>query len=246
MRNHHQEKLANEFWLRPALQRNSFATKWRYLNKQTYVTTPLIIFSFFFLIFILVFGGWIDLANFSGQVVSLGAFESSIKKPEIPIEYPMNCTSWSETNKCPSNDYPRKHQPSKASSNSTCPEYFKWIYEDLKQWKETGITKEMVDRAQKHAHFRLVILDGKIYVEKFRQSIQSRALFTTWGLVQLMRFYPGKLPDLELMFDCDDRPVIRAKDYTRPNAAAPPPVFRYCSNAQSLDIVFPDWSFWGW
>nr|XP_043623954.1 uncharacterized protein LOC122595614 isoform X2 [Erigeron canadensis] len=26
----------------------------------------------------------------------------------------------------------------------------------------------------------------------------------------------------------------------------PPPLFRYCSDRESLDIVAPDWSFWGW
>ncbi|KAA0042774.1 Lipopolysaccharide-modifying protein [Cucumis melo var. makuwa] len=50
------------------------------------------------------------------------------------------------------------------------------------------------------------------------------------------------------MFDCDDRPVVKSADY--PNAAVdtvgPAPVFRYCGDEEALDIVFPDWSFWGW
>ncbi|KAK9202362.1 hypothetical protein WN944_017572 [Citrus x changshan-huyou] len=61
----------------------------------------------------------------------------------------------------------------------------------------------------------------------------------------LLRLYPGRLPDLELMFDCNDRPVVRARDFRGPNSG-PPPLFRYCSDGSSLDIVFPDWSFWGW
>ncbi|KAK3227102.1 hypothetical protein Dsin_006964 [Dipteronia sinensis] len=51
------------------------------------------------------------------------------------------------------------------------------------------------------------------------------------------------------MFDCDDLPVVRSRDYKRgrPNAAVgPPPLFRYCGDRFTLDIVFPDWSFWGW
>ncbi|KAH6756434.1 O-glucosyltransferase rumi-like protein [Perilla frutescens var. hirtella] len=63
-----------------------------------------------------------------------------------------------------------------------------------------------------------------------------------FGRENLMRRYPGKLPDLELMFDCDDRPVVPAEEIGR----EPPPLFRYCSDSHSLDIVFPDWSFWGW
>lgn len=55
------------------------------------------------------------------------------------------------------------------------------------------------------------------------------------------------VPDLELMFDCVDWPVIPADNYSSgPNALDPPPLFRYCGNDGTLDIVFPDWSYWGW
>lgn len=103
----------------------------------------------------------------------------------------------------------------------------------------------MVESARKFAYFRLIILNGKAYVDRYRKSIQTRDVFTVWGIVQLLRWYPGRLPDLELMFDTSDRPVIRSKDYRGPNAG-PPPLFRYCSDWANLDIVFPDWSFWGW
>lgn len=102
----------------------------------------------------------------------------------------------------------------------------------------------MIRRARKTAHFKLVILDGRAYVEKYRTSLQTKDLFTLWGIVQLLRQYPGRLPGLELMFDCDDRPVIRRKDYQA--LQKPPSLFRYCRNDWTLDIVFPDWSFWGW
>ncbi|TYK09506.1 protein O-glucosyltransferase 1-like [Cucumis melo var. makuwa] len=103
----------------------------------------------------------------------------------------------------------------------------------------------MVERARRTAHFRLVILEGRVYVEKYRGSIQTRDVFTMWGILQLARWYPKKLPDVELMFDCDDRPVVRSNDFW--NAmSGPPPLLRYCSDESSLDIVFPDWSFWGW
>ncbi|XP_051130884.1 uncharacterized protein LOC127251284 [Andrographis paniculata] len=103
----------------------------------------------------------------------------------------------------------------------------------------------MVEAARLTAHFRLTVLDGRMYVETFRESIQTRALFTAWGIVQLMRRYPGKLPDLELMFDCDDRPVLPEIEYGK-DGSEQPPLFRYGSDWESLDIVFPDWSFWGW
>ncbi|GAB2271693.1 hypothetical protein Dimus_006522 [Dionaea muscipula] len=148
---------------------------------------------------------------------------------------------------CPSNNnyYPTTHRPMNPASPSTCPDYFRWIHEDLRPWKEAGVTRGMVEKARRTAHFRVVILDGRVYVEKYRKSIQTRDLFTLWGILQLVRWYPGRLPNLEMMFDCDDRPVVRSWDFRHPNAG-PPPLFRYCSDWKSLDIVFPDWSFWGW
>lgn len=55
--------------------------------------------------------------------------------------------------------------------------------------------------------------------------------------------YGGKLPDLELMFEAGDRPVVRAEQY---EGRPPPPLFKYCSRNRTFDIVFPDWTFWGW
>ncbi|XP_043715530.1 O-glucosyltransferase rumi homolog [Telopea speciosissima] len=131
----------------------------------------------------------------------------------------------------------------------SCPDYFQWIHEDLRRWKVTGITSEMVESAKSRADFRLVIVNGRVYIEKYREVFQTRDLFTWWGILQLLRKYPGRrrLPDLDLMFSCADKPKIRSSDYQLPNTTtAPPPLFQYCGNAWSLAIVFPDWSFWGW
>ncbi|CAI8607248.1 unnamed protein product [Vicia faba] len=144
---------------------------------------------------------------------------------------------------CPTN-YPTTHYPTN-QSRQVCPSYFRWIHEDLKPWKDKGITREMLERAKKTAHFKLVIVKGKVYVEKYRKAIQTRDVFTLWGILQMLRLFPGKLPDLELMFDCEDKPVVPLDKFQGPNAS-PPPLFRYCSDQWSLDIVFPDWSFWGW
>lgn len=104
----------------------------------------------------------------------------------------------------------------------------------------------MVERAKRTANFRLVVVDGRAYVERYRRAFQTRDVFTQWGILQLLRRYPGKIPDLDLMFDCVDWPVVKSVDYSGPNATAPPPLFRYCGDDSTLDIVFPDWSFWGW
>ncbi|XP_058205918.1 uncharacterized protein LOC131319590 isoform X1 [Rhododendron vialii] len=176
--------------------------------------------------------------------------------PPKTIQIPLNCTSLgNRTRNCPANYYPKNffqysqlggqdddHQEYQGGG-STCPDYFRWIYEDLQPWKETGITAEMVERAWPASNFRLVIVDGRAYVDRRKKAPQTSDVFTQWGILQLLRRYPGKLPDLDLMFSVADRPVIKSEDY---HATTPPPLFRYCGDDDTVNIVFPDWSFWGW
>ncbi|PHU26488.1 hypothetical protein BC332_04820 [Capsicum chinense] len=104
----------------------------------------------------------------------------------------------------------------------------------------------MLMRATSNAEFWLVIVNGRAYVETYRKSFQSRNTFTLWGSLQMLRRYLGKVPDLDMIFTCGDPTVVQTEFYQRPKAPAPSPVFHYCSNDTSLDIAFPDWSFWGW
>ncbi|TMW89048.1 hypothetical protein EJD97_017709 [Solanum chilense] len=173
------------------------------------------------------------------------------KQPLKKLEIQLNCTLGNLTRTCPASYYPLKFTEQNESNTSsspppTCPDYFRWIYDDLWHWRETGITKEMVMRAKRTADFRLVIVNGRAYVETYHKAFQSRDTFTLWGILQMLRRYPGKVPDLDLMFDCVDWPVLKTEFYRHPKAPVPPPLFRYCGNDSSLDIVFPDWSFWGW
>ncbi|KAL5718505.1 hypothetical protein ACHQM5_011401 [Ranunculus cassubicifolius] len=175
------------------------------------------------------------------------------QQPEIPLPKKnrvsdfLYCTTINQTQTCP-RIFPLIEKNNQSPSSSSCPDYFHWIHEDLKPWKETGITTEMLERARPTANFRLVILNGKVYVETYWRAFQTRDVFTLWGILQLLRMYPGKVPDLDLIFDCKDPPVIRSRDYkkTGPNSTTPPPLFRYCGSEDTLDIPFPDWSFWGW
>lgn len=160
---------------------------------------------------------------------------------------PLNCTAYDHTRTCPSTKtIIHSREDPHCSSDSTCPEYFRWINEDLRPWAHTGVSRDMIEKVKDKANFRLVIVNGKAYVEKYRKPFQTRDVSTLWGILQLLRRYPGKVPDLELMFNCNDRPVIISKDYTGINGADPPPLFRYCSDDATLDIPFPDWTFWGW
>nr|XP_017235764.1 PREDICTED: O-glucosyltransferase rumi homolog isoform X2 [Daucus carota subsp. sativus] len=176
---------------------------------------------------------WLDLSIFSGN-----PFQKYILQPQKAQIYPpLNC---SDT--CPPKFYAKSNL---GTSSQTCPDYFRWIYEDLRPWKKTGITKEMVDRGKDHAHIRLVIVNGTVYMEKFdRPVFQTRDVFTVWGILQLLRLYPGQLPDVDLMIECGDKPKFLKEDYDKQNVV--PPVFHYCGDDSSYDIVFPDWSYWGW
>lgn len=188
---------------------------------------------------------------FTPEAVSSVSTDSTQNLETAPkaIDIPLNC-SLGQLRACPANYYPSQIPPeAKFHSSSpppSCPDYFRWIYDDLWPWRETGITREMVMSASRTANFRLVVLDGKAYVEIYRKSFQSRDTFTLWGILQMLRRYPGKLPDLDLMFDCVDWPVLK-KDFFRGLAnPTPPPLFRFCGDNSTFDIVFPDWSFWGW
>ncbi|TKY63887.1 O-glucosyltransferase 1 [Spatholobus suberectus] len=169
-------------------------------------------------------------STFAGVSIPIKNLSTNhIAKPQEQ-EFPLRCTQEKNvTQMCP-RDYPTSHNPTNHSR--TCPSYFRWIHEDLRAWRERGITREMLEGARRTAHFRVVIVDGRVYVEKYAKAIQTRDVFTLWGILQLMRMYPGRARSSKERFE-------------GPNAA-PPPLFRYCSDQWSLDIVFPDWSFWGW
>ncbi|MFQ6633333.1 hypothetical protein Gotur_012386 [Gossypium turneri] len=161
------------------------------------------------------------------------------------IEFRLNCSnSVNLSQTCPEN-YPSVFQPQESSAR-TCPDYFRWIHQDLKQWKSSGITEDMIERGKPSADFRLVIVNGKAYVEKYNKPYQTRDVFTIWGILQLLRLYPGKVPDLDLLFYSGDKTMIMKRDYKGLNATSPPPTFHYCGEKAALDIVFPDWTFWGW
>ncbi|GAB4861789.1 hypothetical protein Ancab_037046 [Ancistrocladus abbreviatus] len=188
---------------------------------------------------------WTDLTSaFAGNSWD-GAFSFSQRSLDYPKrdEYPLNCTT-NMTVTCPAN-YPQPFEENN-SSRQQCPDYFRWIHEDLKPWKKKGITREMVKELEKYAHFRLVIVNGTAYVKQYAKAFQTRDVFTLWGVLQLLRMYPGMLPDLDLIFQCHDQPSIKKDWYQGAKAAEAPPLFHYCGSDSTFDIVFPDWSFWGW
>ncbi|GAB2302171.1 hypothetical protein Dimus_036188 [Dionaea muscipula] len=106
----------------------------------------------------------------------------------------------------------------------------------------------MVEEAKKYAHFRLVIVNGTAYVKQYEKAYKTRDVLTLWGVLQLLKLYPGRLPNVDLMFQCHDWPSIGKDEYRRGEkdvVQAPPPLFHYCGSESTFDIVFPDWSLLG-
>ncbi|PON51699.1 Lipopolysaccharide-modifying protein, partial [Parasponia andersonii] len=216
---------------------------WQPFTKSSAKSSALFIFIFFLVVGAFVSTRFLDTTNILSTITSL---KYPSEKPKIQL----NCTAYGPIVKCSSN-YSTPYNPElhqHGSLSSTCPEYFRWIHEDLKPWAQTGITREMLESAESLslANFRLVIIKGKAYVKTYRHSFQSRDVFTLWGILQLLRRYPGRVPDLDMMFNCGDPPVVQSGAFSGRNATSPPPVFNYNKDSTTLDIVFPDWAFWGW
>ncbi|CAH2063256.1 unnamed protein product [Thlaspi arvense] len=225
------------------MNNKGFNQKPRGICHQNLFSNSKLVATIFIIIFFLILDAWMDLFVIGKSRIQMMTPSISSTTNTI-IEIPLNCNNTAQT--CPLN-YPSRFEP-EISSSETCPDYFRWIQQDLKIWQETGITRETLERAKPHAHFRLVIKSGRLYVHQYTKCYQTRDVFTIWGMVQLLRMYPGQVPDLELLFLCHDQPGIWKKDFRQEDNATwlPPPLFHYCSHRDAYDIVFPDWSFWGW
>ncbi|XP_072994176.1 uncharacterized protein [Typha latifolia] len=191
---------------------------------------------------------WIDgeflLSNNAIDVSTRDQSQSHIKhSPPRPPPTPINFTCPSNTSIKPTCSKRITPTSPPSPSSSSCPEYFRYIYEDLRPWNATGITEAMVESARRFATFRLVVVDGRAYVEKYTGAFQTRDVFSLWGIAQLLNRYPGRVPDVDLMFSCGDFPIVYPRNY---QDSPPPPIFHYNKDHVTLDILFPDWSFWGW
>ncbi|KAM3400908.1 hypothetical protein ACQJBY_005627 [Aegilops geniculata] len=174
-------------------------------------------------------------------------------KGRPPPRAALRCASYLSCLPPLSQPKPAAAAAAKASRPRQCPSYFAAIRRDLAPWRRRdggggGITSELVESGRHRASMRVTITGGgtRLHVDLYYACVQSRALFTVWSLLQLMRRYPGRVPDVDLMFDCMDRPAINRTEHTGEGASLPPPLFRYCTTREHLDIPFPDWSFWGW
>ncbi|XP_017973857.1 PREDICTED: O-glucosyltransferase rumi homolog [Theobroma cacao] len=234
----------NGFWRHGDQFRGCFSRVGLGRVKRLVFTTTCIFFFFFLLATVLVhlMNVLIIQRNPFPQMIS--SSRSSTTKHLPRIENPLNSSHLGLRQNHPDN-YSSVFEPD-GLSTKTCPNYFRWIHNDLQHWKNSGITKNMIERGKLSAELRLVIVNSELFMEKFGKPYQTRDLFTLWGILQLLQFYPGMLPDLDLLLFTGDETMIKKMDYQEPNSTSPPPLFHYCGEEDALDIVFPDWTFWGW
>ena len=159
-----------------------------------------------------------------GNTVSIAAGQrrrhhSNSTAPLVPIPFTCGNETTPQPLKCPATGTPARRLPAGGPAPS-CPDYFRYIHDDLRPWRGAGITREAVERARPHAFFRLVVVGGRAYVETYQRAYQTRDVFTQWGILQLIRRYPGRVPDLDIMFACDDPGQVRAADFPTPVAGA--------------------------
>ncbi|KAK4763981.1 hypothetical protein SAY87_013419 [Trapa incisa] len=159
-------------------------------------------------------------ARLSSFFTSINGGASSSSSGRGSAEYHLSCSPTANATNpqnCPAGYYPSKPIEPDTEYTTACPEYF-----------------------------RLVVYKGKAYLEQFHRAWQTRGVFTLWGILQLLRLYPGSVPDLEMMFCCEDLPALPKRNNQVPEGAAPSAMFHYCGEESAFDIPFPDWSFWGW
>lgn len=127
-----------------------------------------------------------------------------------------------------------------------CPLWFRHMHDDLAPWRTRGgIGLPDVEAAQGMAGFRMQIIKGRLYVEVIaeRPGWESRMIATLWGVLMLLRRFPGQVADVDAMFSVGDWP----RHGNAPIGAGEPlPVlFLYSGDKWHVDIPFPDFSFWG-
>ncbi|KAH7438355.1 hypothetical protein KP509_04G011800 [Ceratopteris richardii] len=174
---------------------------------------------------------------------------------ERATESPDNCAFA----KCPIDraieDVTKSSYNHQSDPQNQCPFYFQYIHEDLAPWNKHSrenqsvtfrVSRDTLQKAASRANFRIVIRKGRLYVEAFAPCFQTRAIFTIWGMLQLLKFYPDLVPDVDMFFSCGDTPRIQKNEYSETGSLPPPPIFSYCTTPTHFDIPFPDWTFWGW
>lgn len=144
--------------------------------------------------------------------------------------------------------------------------YAGWIESDFSKWNVSLISKALVERAAaefpcQSGKLRIQIVGGTLWVDHSQESwpaggwypaelgggwtsAKARTPYLILALLETLREYPGKVPDVDAVFHISDEPCVPTR-VLGPNGEPAPPIFGYTATAGFADIPFPDFSFWG-
>lgn len=124
-----------------------------------------------------------------------------------------------------------------------CPWWFGYMHTDFAPWKDRGINLEDVEASHKDANYNFQIINGELYVKFVKACWETRKNATIWGMLMLLRRFPGQIPDIDGAFDCHDYPQHQ---YFPANETEKVPImFVQSSTKWHRNIMWPDFSFWG-
>eukprot|EP00887_Chlorella_sp_A99_P007639 scaffold20.g7639.t1 len=141
--------------------------------------------------------------------------------------------------------------------------YSPWIQRDLEPWAEAGITRDLVEGAADMYDIcdgdmlRFHILNGSLWVHHITErrggwypavlgpenvAAKGRVPYVLLALLEVLRAFPGQIPDVDAVVHTADFPCVRRK---WAHGAVPTPIFGYQGSVRHFDLPFPDYSFFG-
>lgn len=122
------------------------------------------------------------------------------------------------------------YSPCKKNDNCSC--HSQLIYDDLKPFQSSRITKFLIDSVTAFGT-KYQIVDHHLYRQK-TCSFPSRCS----GIEHFIKPLLKDLPNMELIINCRDWPQLRKANH------AQGPVLSFSKTESYLDIMYPAWSFW--
>lgn len=123
------------------------------------------------------------------------------------------------------------------------------LREDLQRWADAkgSVSLSDTDRAYgslpKYARARYQIVGGQLWSVP-ASCVYRRDETTAWALLQLLARYP-RLPDVDIVLNCRDGPLIPWRRRRRRSWHGVPVVLSYSTTSQHEEIAFPDYTLWG-
>ncbi|KAL1520423.1 hypothetical protein AB1Y20_022007 [Prymnesium parvum] len=126
--------------------------------------------------------------------------------------------------------------------------------EDLRRWHGITNSVRIEDTEQayyslpRYARARYQIVGGQLYAARAR-CVHRRDETTAWALLQMLERFPSQ-PDVDVVLNCRDGPLLRRRRPSNRKQGTPPSahlplVLSYSTTARHQEIAFPDYTLWG-